>query len=100
MAIPRELELRIHGHLEEIRQVNNEVIGSRQGLPPAMNGYKKTLNSVAECATADEVDRVAEAIKTQIRDDCERPPNRQLRRSARSIVSQAGYPADGFLNTA
>lgn len=100
MALSREMELRINGHLQEIRQVNNRVIGSRQGFPPAIRGYNHTLVSVAECATIEEVDQVAEFIKSKIRDEGDRPRNRKVRREARSIVSQAGYPADSFLNAA
>ncbi|GGN98600.1 hypothetical protein [Haloarcula pellucida] len=100
MAIPRDLELRINGHLQEIRDENNRVIGSRQGFPPAITGYENTLKSVAECATKAEVDHVAEEIKITIREESKRPPNRKIRRIARSVVSRAGYPADDFLNTA
>lgn len=100
MAISRDMELRIHGHLREIRLVNDDVIGSGQGLYPAMTGYERTLNSVAECATAYEVDEIAAYVKDQIQEYSDRPTNRTLRRTARSVVSRAGYPADEFLNKA
>lgn len=100
MAIPRDLELRIHGHLREIALVNDDVIGGRQGFPPAIMGYEKTLQSVATCATVDELDEVAQLIKDRIRDHGERPANQIVRRTARTIVSHAGYPADDFLNAA
>ena len=99
MTLPRDVELRIRGHLYEIRQTNDEIIGSRQGLPPAVKGYKRTLESVGECATVYQVDEIAEHIKTHMRREGQRPPNRNIRRKARSVISQAGYPADGFLNT-
>lgn len=67
MGIPRNLDLRIKGHLREIEQANDEVIGDRQGLWPAVDGYRRTLESVADCATAEEIDEVAEYIKEHIR---------------------------------
>lgn len=100
MAIPREIELRVRGHLHEIEAVNDDVIGSRQGFPPAIMGYERTLVSVAECATVTEVDKIAEYVKSRIREQCDRPENRTIRRKARSVVSQAGHPADEYLNTA
>jgi hypothetical protein len=48
----------------------------------------------------EEVDTVAKEIKSQIQETHQRPRNRSLRRTARSVVSRAGYPADEFLNTA
>lgn len=100
MDTSRDLELRIQGHLREVALVNDCVIGHRQGFPPAMTGYEKTLQSVATCATVDELDEIARHIKDRIRNHGERPPNRLVRRTARTIVSQAGYPADNFLNAA
>lgn len=99
MAVPREIELRIHGHLREIRLANDDIIGHGQGLHPAMVGYERTLNSVAECATESEIDEIAEYIKGRIRENGDRPTNRTIRRTARSIISRAGYPADEYLNT-
>jgi hypothetical protein len=63
-------------------------------------GYKTTLLNVAECADASAVDEVAAHIKQEILNQGERPANRKVRRTARSIVSQAGYPANNYLNTA
>lgn len=100
MAIRRDMELRIHGHLREIGLANDDVIGGRQGFPPAIMGYEKTLRSVATCASETEVDEVADYIKTWIHDQGERPANQTVRRTARTIVSRAGYPADDFLNAA
>lgn len=100
MAIQRDLELRIQGHLREIGQVNDDVIGGRQGFHPAVNGYERTLTSVAECATVDEVDEVATYIKNEIREDESRPANQKVRRAARTTVSRAGHPANDFLNAA
>lgn len=100
MTLARDMELRIQGHLREIGDVNDEAIGSRQGFPPAVDAYEKTLTSVAGCATVDEVDEVAAYIKDRIRGSEERPANQSVRRTARTIVSRAGYPADDFLNAA
>ena len=99
MALLREVELRIHGHLREIRLVNDDVIGNGQGLHHAMVGYERTLNSVAKCATKSEVDKIAEHIKGHIRENGNRPANRMIRRTARSVVSNSGFPADEYLNT-
>lgn len=96
----RDTELRLRGHLHEIAGTNDDVLGGRQGFPSAINGYERTLESVAECATVDELDHVAELIKNKIRKNEERPSNRKIRREARSIVSKAGYPPDEFLNAA
>lgn len=87
MDISRDLELRIHGHLQEVALVNDRVIGHRQGFPPALTGYEKTLHSVAACATVDEIDEIARHIKDRIRNHGERPQNRLVRRTARTIVS-------------
>ncbi len=100
MTLSRDIELRVQGHLREIGQTNDAVISSRQGLPPAMKGYERSLRSVAECATASEVDKVAEYIKSKIRENGRRPPNREVRRSARMMMSESGYAADEFLNKA
>lgn len=96
----RDLELRIKGHLYEIREVNDEAIGGQQGLPMAESGYRTTLFNVADCADASAIDEVAAHIKTYIQNHNERPPNREVRRHARSIVSEAGYPATSYLNRA
>ena len=98
--IPKNLALRIKGHLWEIQQANDDVLGHRQGFPPAITAYKQTLESVGTCATDQEVDQVAAHIKSYIREKGKRRRNREVRRTARQIVSQAGYPADEFLNAA
>ncbi|MUV56556.1 hypothetical protein [Halogeometricum sp. CBA1124] len=100
MALTRDVELRIHGHLHEIGRVNDEEIGSKQGFPSSIAGYERTLRSVAECATEDEVDETADYIESTISESGERPPNNIVRRTARSVVSKAGYPANEFLNAA
>lgn len=100
MTHPQDMELRIQGHLREIGKINDGVLGGRQGFPPAVGGYEKTLTSVAECATVDEVDEGAAYIKDKIRSSEARPANQSVRRTARTIVSRAGYPADDFLNAA
>jgi hypothetical protein len=94
------LELRIAGHLREIEQANDDVFGHRQGLHPAITAYEKTLKSVGDCATKEEVDEIAAHVKNMIRREESRPTNQDLRRRARRVVSQAGYPADDYLNAA
>lgn len=96
----RGLELRIKGHLYEIREVNDQVIGTRQGFPMAEKGYKKTLQSVADCSKTELVDQVANNIKEQIRTQEERPSNQAIRRDARMLLADEGIVADTYLNTA
>ena len=98
--VHRDLELRVNGHLYEITAVNDEVIGSRQGLPAAERGYAKTLESVADCAGCELVDQVAESIKDHIRTHEERPTNRSVRRDARTLLAGEGFVADTYLNQA
>ena len=100
IKIERNDELRLKGHLLEIREVNDEVLGGRQGYPMAEVGYKKTLQEVLECATVSEMDEIAEYIKSEIKRKNERPTNRKVRRTARRVVSEAGFPASGYLNRA
>lgn len=99
-GVPDDIEYRIRGHLHEIEEINDEIIGSQQGLPVALKGYQKTLIHVAECAGPDEFDAVADYIKTHIRERVDRPANRKVRREARSVVSAAGEPPDPYLNRA
>lgn len=96
----RDTELRIKGHLYKIRAVNDEVLGSQQGLPMAEKGYETTLRNVADCADVKSVDKVAAYIKQYIQDRESRPPNRKVRRRARQEVSEAGYPPTSYLNAA
>lgn len=96
----RDLELRIKGHLREIEEINDRVIGTRQGYPPAEQGYEKTLESVAVKGDQELVDEIAEFIKSHIEAKGERPNNQMVRRKARSVVSKAGYPIDEYLNRA
>ena len=96
----RGLELRIKGHLYEIRETNDEAIGSRQGYPMAENGYEKTLQSVANCSNPELVDQVAENIKEHLRTQEERPRNRSIRRDARMLLAEEEIVADRYLNTA
>ncbi len=96
----RDLELRIKGHLYEIRSVNDEVLDTRQGLPMAEDGYRKTLESVADCSGPEFVDRIAATIKEHIRDQAERPQNRTVRRDARMLLAEEGIVADEYLNRA
>lgn len=96
----RGAELRMKGHLYEIREMNDEVLGGRQGYPMAEKGYKRTLQEVIDCATVSQMDDVADYVKERIRENEERPPNRKIRKAARRIVSEAGHPASSYLNRA
>lgn len=96
----RESELRVKGHLYEIAKVNDQVIGGQQGWPAAEGGYKRTLLNVADCANDIAVDEVASYINDYIRTNEERPTNRKVRRHARSVVTEKGYPATPYLNKA
>jgi len=93
-------DLVIKGHLYEIGEVNDEIIGGRQGYPMSEQGYYRTLKEVADCASLEEVDSIALWIKNQIQRVEERPSNRKVRREAREIVTEAGYPATSYLNRA
>lgn len=96
----RDLELRIKGHLYEIRELNDEILGSRQGFPASEAGYSKTLESVAECADGKLVDAVAGHIKDELRTNEQRPKNRSIRREARVLLVEEGVLPDDYLNTA
>lgn len=56
-------------------------------------GGTSTLESVAECAGADMVDRVAETIE-------ERPTNHSVQREARTLLSEEGHVVDAYLDRA
>jgi hypothetical protein len=96
----RDLQLRLKGHLWEIREVNDEVFGSRRGFPAAAMGYEKTFESVADVGGRELLDEVASFVKDHIREQEDRPSNNTVRREARSMVSKAGYPPDEYLNAA
>lgn len=96
----RDVELRLKGHLYEIRAVNDEVLGSRQGYPISERGYQKTLESVVDIAGPELMDEMATFIKEYIEENEDRPANKEVRIEARSRVSKAGYPADEYLNAA
>jgi len=98
--LQHDIELRLKGHLYELRETNDEVLDGRQGYPIAESGYKRTLREVADCATRSELDNVAEYIKRYVREEKERPPNRKVRRVARKVVSEEGYPPTAYLNRA
>lgn len=100
VAMDRSLELRIKGHLYEIREINDEVLDSQQGFPMSKEGYKKTLQSVADCSNPELVDQVANSIKEHIRSHEERPSNRSVRRDARMDLAEEGIVADSYLNRA
>jgi hypothetical protein len=99
-SVARGDELRVKGHIYEIEQVNDEIIGGQQGWPMAESGYLSTLLNVAQCADHEAIDEVADYIKDYIEDKSERPANRKVRRKARSIVTERGYPATRYLNGA
>ncbi|MFC7230721.1 hypothetical protein ACFQMM_03645 [Saliphagus sp. GCM10025308] len=94
------MELRIKGHLYEIESVNNEIIENRQGFPASEEGYRKTLESVADCGGAEMVDKVADKIKERIRAEGKRPKNRFVRRNARILLVEEGILPDKYLNKA
>ena len=98
--VHRDLELRIKGHLYEITEVNDEVLGSEQGLPMSVNGYEKTLRSVANCGDGELVNQVAESIKEHIRTHENRPENQAVRRDARMLLTEQGIAPDSYLNRA
>lgn len=96
----RDVELRLKGHLYEIRAVNDEVLDSRQGYPSSERGYRETLESVVDVAEPEQMDEMAAFIKEYIEENEDRPANKKVRIEARSRVSNAGYPADEYLNAA
>lgn len=96
----RSMELRIKGHLYEIDQIDEEVIGNRQGFHSAEDGYRRTLESVADCADTEMVDRIAENIKEHIREREERPPNNSVRQDASQILIDAEFFPDRYLQKA
>lgn len=98
--VHRDLELRIKGHLYEITEVNDEVLGSEQGLPMSVSGYEKTLRSVADRGDSELVDQVAESIKEHMRTHKERPENQTVRRDARMLLTEQGIAPDTYLNRA
>lgn len=100
LRMDRDLDLRIKGHLYELGTVNDDILGTRQGFHAAEQGYTSTLESVADCAGTEMVDRVAETIKEHIREREERPTNQSVRREARTMLSEEGFVVDGYLNKA
>lgn len=98
--VNRELELRIKGHLYELDKLDTEYVDTKQGFHSAEQGYSRTLESVADCAGTEMVDRVAENIKEHIRNEGERPDNKSIRRDARMLLSEEGIVADEYLNRA
>jgi RNA polymerase-interacting CarD/CdnL/TRCF family regulator len=93
----RSTELRIKGHLYEIRELNDEVIESRQGLPSSLKGYQKTLESVARSGTVDELDTVADVIKKSMREQESRPKNKSVREAARDILADEEILPEDYL---
>lgn len=99
-VVNRSLELRVKGHLYEISTIDDEIIDSKQGFHMAESGYRKTLESVAECADAELVDEIADEIKDHIRTENERPRNQSVRREARMLLAEKDIVADKYLNQA
>jgi len=99
-TVNRSLELRIKGHLYEISTIDDEAIDSKQGFHIAESGYRKALESVAECAGTELVDEIAAEIKEQIRTENERPRNQSVRRDARLLLAENEIVADEYLNQA
>lgn len=96
----RSTELRIKGHLYEIGEIDEDVIGNRQGFHSAEAGYRRTLESVADCADTEMVDRIAGEIKTHIQNRKERPANQSVRKNARRTLVEAEILPDSYLNEA
>ena len=97
----RGMELRIKGHLYEITALNDEACEKgRQGFHSSEEGYTRTFESVAECAGAAMVDKVAKHIKDEMRRTAERPDNQSVRRKARMMLSEEDYVTDTYLNRA
>ncbi len=88
-GMERDLELRVKGHLYEIGEVNDEIIGDRRGFIDARHGYRQILELVGErVGTAGMVDKYAKMIKEEMQRDGERPPTRRIRRRANRDVEQ------------
>jgi len=100
VEVDQPVDLIIKGHLYEIGQVNDAVLDGRQGYPMSEKGYHRTLKETSECASIDEVHTVAQRIKDHIQRLEKRPSNRKVRREAREVVTEAGYPATSYLNKA
>lgn len=100
LLMERDMELRIKGHLFEILEVDNEIIGNRQGQQSSKDGFSDTLESVASCGNAELVDQVAEDIKQHIRSREERPRNQNVRIDARKLLVSEGFLPDEYLNSA
>lgn len=94
--LDEDMQRMINGYLYEIGKLNDEVINQRQGFHNAIEGYERTLQHVARCASIDdarcasidEVDVVATYIKHQIRHSEERLENRKVRRKARTTCQE------------
>jgi hypothetical protein len=93
----RGTELRIKGHLFEIRELNDEIIESRQGLHSSLHGYQKTLESVADSGTVDTVDTVADVIKERMREQKSRPKNKSVREAARDILANEDILPEDYI---
>lgn len=93
----RVVELQVKGHLREIENIDEEVIENGQGRPPAMDGYRRTLESVAECAGPEMVGEVADEIKNRIKTSESRPANHKIRTYAAKRVAADGIAPDEYL---
>lgn len=100
LLMDRGMQLRIKGHLYEIEEIDDEIIGNAQGLESAKTGYQRTLKSVADRAGTELVDRVANDIKEHIRSREERPRNADVRVDARMLLADEDIVAGDYLNSA
>jgi len=100
LLMERDMELRVKGHLFEILEIDDEVIDNGQGQTPAMNGYRRSLENVADSANAKLMDEVAKDIKQHIRSREERPPNVNVRVDARKLIVSEGFLPSDYLNSA
>jgi gas vesicle protein len=93
----RSVELRIKGHLYEIREANDAIVESRQGLHVSLNAYKKTLESVAKSGDVELVDDVAGDIKDRLKETGDRPSNQEMRKEARTLLAEQDIVPDDYL---
>jgi len=98
--LDRRAELILKGYLFEIGQATDEIVGDRRGYHMTESGYARTLANVAGCAGIDQMGEVAEWLMDQIESTGDTPSNRRARRFARKVVTEAGFPANRYLNSA
>lgn len=98
--LDRRADLIMKGYLFEIGKANDENVGGRRGYHMTEGGYARTLANVADCAEIEQMGEVAEWIIDQIESSGDTPSNRRTRRFARKVVTEAGFPANRYLNSA